>query len=135
MVPIKMADLASYIAAKKSMTMSDAICYMYNSDFVAKLYDEKSKWWYLDNETLYELMERERRGNDVDFSSPKVQFVIFCIECYTRKHHLSGLEAFVLFKKRGVLAFLQNHFEVLHTQGDAYILEEIESFLKNRKRK
>ncbi len=135
MVPIKMADLASYIAAKKSMTMSDAICYMYNSDFVAKLYDEKSKWWYLDNETLYELMERERRGNDVDFSAPKVQFVIFCIECYTRKHHLSGLEAFVLFKKRGVLAFLQNHFEVLHTQGDAYILEEIESFLKNRKRK
>ncbi len=135
MVPIKMADLASYIAAKKSMTMSDAICYMYNSDFVAKLYDEKSKWWYLDNETLYELMERERRGNDVDFSSQKVQFVIFCIECYTRKHHLSGLEAFVLFKKRGVLAFLQNHFEVLHTQGDAYILEEIESFLKNRKRK
>ncbi len=135
MVPIKMADLASYIATKKSMTMSDAICYMYNSDFVAKLYDEKSKWWYLDNETLYELMERERRGNDVDFSAPKVQFVIFCIECYTRKHHLSGLEAFVLFKKRGVLAFLQNHFEVLHTQGDAYILEEIESFLKNRKRK
>lgn len=135
MVPIKMADLASYIAAKKSMAMSDAICYMYNSDFVAKLYDEKSKWWYLDNETLYELMERERRSNDVDFSAQKVQFVIFCIECYTRKHHLSGLEAFVLFKKRGVLAFLQNHFEVLHTQGDAYILEEIESFLKNRKRK
>ena len=33
------------------------------------------------------------------------------------------------------LAFLRNHFEVLHTQGDAYILEEIELFLKNRKQK
>ena len=56
MVPIKMADLASFIAAKKNMAVSDAICYLYNSEFVAKLYDEKSKWWYLDNETLYELM-------------------------------------------------------------------------------
>lgn len=38
MVPIKMADLASFIAAKKNMGISDAICYMYNSEFVAKLY-------------------------------------------------------------------------------------------------
>lgn len=135
MVPIKMADLASFIAAKKSMSVTDAICYLYNSDFVAKLYDEKSKWWYLDNETLYELMEQERRSANKDFSSQKVQFVIFCIECYVREHHLSGLEAFALFKNRGVLAFLQDHFEVLHTQGDAYILEEIESFLKKRKQK
>ena len=112
MVPIKMADLASFIAAKKNMGISDAICYMYNSEFVAKLYDEKSKWWYLDNETLYELMEQERRNNSQ-----------------------SGLEVFVLFKEKGVLAFLRNHFEVLHTQGDAYILEEIELFLKNRKQK
>ena len=79
MVPIKMADLASFIAAKKNMAVSDAICYLYNSEFVAKLYDEKSKWWYLDNETLYELMEQERRNNSVDFSAQKVQFVIFCI--------------------------------------------------------
>ena len=76
MVPIKMADLASFIAAKKGMAVSDAICYLYNSEFVAKLYDEKSKWWYLDNETLYELMEQERRNNSVDFSAQKVQFVI-----------------------------------------------------------
>ena len=72
MVPIKMADLASFIAAKKNMAVSDAICYLYNSEFVAKLYDEKSKWWYLDNETLYELMEQERRNNSVDFSAQKV---------------------------------------------------------------
>ena len=56
-------------------------------------------------------------------------------ECYARKHRQSGLEVFVLFKEKGVLAFLRNHFEVLHTQGDAYILEEIELFLKNRKQK
>ena len=135
MVPIKMADLASFIAAKKNMAVSDAICYLYNSEFVAKLYDEESKWWYLDNETLYELMEQERRNNSVDFSAQKAQFVIFCIECYARKHRQSGLEVFVLFKEKRVLAFLRNHSEVLHTQGDAYILEEIELFLKNRKQK
>ena len=135
MVPIKMADLASFIAAKKKMSISDAICYLYNSEFVTKLYDEKSKWWYLDNETLYNLMEQERHNDSIDFSSQKVQFVIFCIESYARKHHLSGLEVFVLFRKKGILTFLRNHFEVLHTQGDAYILEEIELFLKSRKQK
>lgn len=134
-VPIKMADLASFIAAKKRMSVSDAICYLYNSEFVTKLYDEKSKWWYLDNETLYDLIEQERRSGSMDFSTQKVQFVIFCIESYARKHHLSGLEVFALFRKKGALAFLQNHFEVLHTQGEAYILEEVELFLKNRKRK
>lgn len=115
--------------------MQDAIGYMYNSEFVPKLYDEKSKWWYLDNETLYGLMEQERRSSTADFSSQQVQFLIFCIECYIRKHGLSGLEAFALFRKTGLWEFLQNHFEVLHSQGDAYILEEIELFLKKRKSK
>ena len=82
MVPIKMADLASFIAAKKNMGISDAICYMYNSEFVAKLYDEKSKWWYLDNETLYELSAMQ--GNTVSpvwrylSCSRKREFLRFC---------------------------------------------------------
>ncbi|MDE7073867.1 MAG: DUF3791 domain-containing protein [Odoribacter sp.] len=80
-------------------------------------------------------MEQERHNGSADFSAQKVQFVIFCIESYARKHHLSGLEVFALFKEKGVLAFLRKHFEVLHTQGDAYILEEVELFLKNRKKK
>lgn len=111
-----MADLASFIAAKKNMGISDAICYMYNSEFVAKLYDEKSKWWYLDNETLYELMEQERRNNSVDFSAQKVQFVIFCIECYARKHRQS-VWRYLSCSGKGSSCVLRNHFEVLHTQG------------------
>ena len=109
MVPIKMADLASFIAAKKNMAVSDAICYLYNSEFVAKLYDEESKWWYLDNETLYELMEQERRNNSVDFSAQKAQFVIFCIECYARKHRQSGLEVFVRLQEPFVKIINRNN--------------------------
>lgn len=38
------------------MAVSDAICYLYSIVSLSlKLYDEKSKWWYLDNETLYEV--------------------------------------------------------------------------------
>lgn len=96
------------------------ICYWYNSEFVTKLYDEKSKWYYLDNETLYELMEQERCNNSMDFSAQKVQFVIFCIECYARKNRYSGLEVFVLFREKGILAFLRNYFEALHTRGGFY---------------
>lgn len=37
MVPIKMADLASFIAAKKNMAVSDAICYLYICEFVCEV--------------------------------------------------------------------------------------------------
>ena len=60
-VPIKMANLIGYIAQKKRLTFTDAMCYFYDSSISEKLYDENAKWWYLDNETLYEEIERERK--------------------------------------------------------------------------
>lgn len=133
-VPIKMADFVSYIARRKRISMTDALCYLYNSERVADLYDEGAKWWYLDNETLYEFMERDRHEEGEKLSSEELLFVVFCIERYARQYHLSSLEVFALFKRSGVLSFLKENFEVLHTQGDAYILEEIALFLKKRKR-
>ncbi len=61
-----------------------------------------------------------------------VEFVSFCIENFKVKHLMKGKDTAILFKKSGVIEFIKNGYEMLHTQGKEYILEEIEIFLKNR---
>ncbi len=45
---------------------------------------------------------------------------------------MSGKDVANLFKASGVLEFIINGYDMLHTQGKEYILEEIEIFLRNR---
>lgn len=132
-VPIKMADFVSYIAKRKKLAVTDAMCYLYNSSMASMLYDENAKWWYLDCESLYEQMEKTRSEENDGLPAKKLQFVIFCIENYARQKRLSSLEAFALFRRSGLFEFLTGNFDILHTQGDAYILEEIATFLKIRR--
>ena len=61
-----------------------------------------------------------------------IEFLSFCIENFKVKHSMSGKDVAILFKQSGVLEFVSNGYEALHTQGKEYILEEIEIFLKNR---
>lgn len=53
-------------------------------------------------------------------------FVAFCLEGYKNKHGLSGEEASMLFDRHGIKQFLSAHYDILHTQGMPWILEEIE---------
>lgn len=131
-VPIKMADLISYIAKRRRLSFTDAMCYLYDSPMAAKLYDENAKWWYLDNETLYGQIERERKTVE-SFSEKEQQFIVFCTEGYARRNSLSSMQTYALFKAKGLIPFLKNNFEILHTQGEEYIQDEIKHYLKRRK--
>lgn len=53
-------------------------------------------------------------------------FVAFCMEGYKNKHGLSGNAVSMLFDKHGIKQYLSEHFDVLHTQGMPWILEDIE---------
>lgn len=59
-------------------------------------------------------------------------FVIFCLEMYKAENELSGEEAYKIFEKYGVLKYLQEGYEVLHTQGKEWLVNEIKEFLKIR---
>lgn len=61
-----------------------------------------------------------------------IEFASFCIENFKVKHSITGKEVAILFRQSGVLEFIRNGYEMLHTQGKEYILEEIEIFSKNR---
>lgn len=59
-------------------------------------------------------------------------FVVFCLEAYKFEKKLSGKEVYELFEKYGVIKYLQEGYDVLHTQGDKWLMNDIDEFLKIR---
>lgn len=60
-------------------------------------------------------------------------FLSFCIEQYKNAKGLDGAKVINTFAKYGVLDYLKEHFEILHTQSYQWILEDIDEFISNRK--
>ena len=57
----------------------------------------------------------------------------WCIEEYAAEKQLVNSETAAFFEKSGVLAYLAENAEILHTQGKGYILSSIDSFLANHR--
>lgn len=60
-------------------------------------------------------------------------FLSFCIEQYGKKHQLKGDEVVSLFDRYEVFTYLEENFEVLHTQGYQWLMEEIDELIRIRK--
>lgn len=58
-------------------------------------------------------------------------FLSFCIEAYKKKNNMTGEEVMKLFDKTGVSQYLINGYDVFHTQGEQWLMEEIEDYLKH----
>lgn len=69
-----------------------------------------------------------KRNQDIAY------FLSFCMEQYKNEKGLSGEEAMRLLDHYGVLEYLSEHFDVLHTQSRQWLLAEIEEFIGNRKK-
>ena len=59
-------------------------------------------------------------------------FVIFCLENYKMHRNLSGKETLKLFDDYGLLDYLEQHYDVLHTTGCQYMNRDIDMFLEAR---
>ena len=59
-------------------------------------------------------------------------FLSFCIEQYGKKHQLNGDEVVSLFDRYEVLPYLKDNFEMLHTQGHQWLMEEIDELIKKQ---
>ena len=64
--------------------------------------------------------------------SKEAQFMIYCLERYRYTKQLSGKEVITLFKKYGIMNFLIEYFPVLHLSGDRHIINEIDSYIRER---
>ena len=70
--------------------------------------------------------------NEHEDKAKVLEFVLFCVEMYAQKHEISGRVVMDRFSEYGVVDFLRDGYDVLHTQGRQYIISEIEIFLDNR---
>lgn len=62
-------------------------------------------------------------------------FVAFAIEQYKNYKGISGEEAAKILDENGVLNHLVYFYDVLHTQGSKWLLEEMEEMINIRKNK
>ena len=134
-VPIKISRLAEYVSQRKHISLEEALAYIYINPMYEKLYDEGAKWWYLSTEALYEEFESARR-DDCWFVRPEeFQFYTYTLEKYALAKGLTGLQALALLKRYGADYYLLDHYDLLHTQGTGYVIDEIDRFIQRRKRR
>lgn len=65
--------------------------------------------------------------------SETLEFKAFCFEAYRADKKLTGKETMSIFKKYGILEYLDTCFNVLHTTGRNYIIEDIDLFISSHK--
>ena len=80
----------------------------------------------------------KRNANCVDADMTKqgqdiAYFLSFCIEQYMNDKGLNREQTMTLFSQYGVLDYLAAHFEILHTQSQQWIVEDIDDYIQNRK--
>lgn len=59
----------------------------------------------------------------------KLEFVAFCIEQYKNVTNQTGSETEQMFKKHGIIKFLNDHYDILHTQSAQQIQDEIVEYI------
>ena len=134
-VPIKSASLAEFVSRKRKTTWYDALIYIYSNPMYKELYNEGAKWWYLSSEALYEEFEKRRKERSMEASFEAFEFLTYTMESYARSKGISGLQALALFKDSGVDIYLLEHYDLLHTQGTGYVIDEVQRLIDRRKKK
>lgn len=63
-----------------------------------------------------------------------MDFTVFCIESYKQAHNLTGREAMKIFNKYNVFEYINSFYDILHSNGQDYIIQDIDVFIKSRER-
>ena len=64
--------------------------------------------------------------------SETTQFKVFCLEQYKNEHGLNGRDAMRLFKQYDVLNYISSFYDILHSYGGKYIVQDIDLFILSR---
>jgi hypothetical protein len=60
------------------------------------------------------------------------EFLAYCTEQYKSAKNINGKQVSELFTQYGVWDYVYSCFEALHTMGSNYIIEDIDSYIKER---
>ncbi|GAB3353425.1 hypothetical protein GCM10027566_13830 [Arachidicoccus ginsenosidivorans] len=136
MLPYKIQQLLGVILEKRNIGVKDAISFLYDSKLYKELSGDDSYLWGLSPYNLYDqlIQEKAEALDRINLSMPILLFLAFCIENYKKHTNFSSEKVLELFNLYGVIDYLVEVYEMLHTQGEGYIMEEIDRFIENRKK-
>jgi len=60
------------------------------------------------------------------------KFIVYCVEIYKTTYKLSGKEVTQLFTQHGILEYLADCYDALHTTGPEYIVGDIAGLIEER---
>ena len=60
----------------------------------------------------------------------ELEYLIYCIEEYKRRHGTNGKETYQLFEQSGASQYIIAHYDALHTAGIEYTLDDIDGMLQ-----
>lgn len=63
--------------------------------------------------------------------SKELPFMVFCIEEYKIQKGMTEKDVMTLFNKYSVCEYIQEFYEVLHTMGPRYIVNDIDIYIKS----
>lgn len=133
-IPIKIAHLAEYVSERRRISLDEALVYIYSNDMYKELYNEKARWWYMSTEGLYEEFENKRKRHTVETTPEAFEFFVYTLEKYALHKGIGGLQALAFLKEYDADLFLLKHYDMLHTQGTEYVIDEIQRYINRRKR-
>jgi hypothetical protein len=61
-----------------------------------------------------------------------IDFTVFCLESYKHAHNLTGKAALEIFNDYKVFDYIKSFYDVLHSTGQEYIVEDINEYIKSR---
>ena len=132
-MPFKLQQLVEVIMEKKQLGIGDAFHYLYSSNCYQLLLQEDTKLWYMSALGFFEMLEDEKLAEKND--NPKLLlFYAFCLEKYKKLSNISAEETLLVFCKYRVFDYLRDGYEILHTQGENYIVNEIDLFINAQKK-
>jgi len=131
-MPFKLQQLVEVITEKKQMGLEDAFHYLYTSRCYQLLLQEDTKLWYMSALGIFEMLEEEKKAESI-IDRKLLLFYAFCLEKYKDFSKRSAEETLFVFRKYQVFDYLRDGFDVLHTQGESYIVNEIDSFISARR--
>ena len=60
-----------------------------------------------------------------------IEFIIYCIETYKGQKKIDGKSVYQKFCEKGVIEYIDENYNALHTFGDEHIVWNIDEYLKN----
>ena len=66
--------------------------------------------------------------------SKELPFIVYCVEEYKNQKGMTGKEVMTLFNRYSVCEYIKAFYEVLHTTGSRYIVDDIDLYIQSRQK-